>query len=56
MSHIKGRTQIVSENKMQRKIFGPKKHEVTGGWRIMHNQELHNWCLSPFFSDHFKEG
>jgi hypothetical protein len=25
-----------------RRIFGPKKDEVTGGWRKLHNEELHN--------------
>jgi hypothetical protein len=24
-----------------RRIFGPKRDEVTGGWRILHNEELH---------------
>jgi hypothetical protein len=24
------------------RIFGPKKDEVTGGWRKLHNEELHN--------------
>jgi hypothetical protein len=25
-----------------RRIFGPKRNEVTGGWRKLHNEELHN--------------
>jgi hypothetical protein len=25
-----------------RRIFGPKRDEVIGGWRILHNEELHN--------------
>jgi hypothetical protein len=25
-----------------RRIFGPKGHEVTGDWRGLHNEELHN--------------
>jgi hypothetical protein len=25
-----------------RKIFGPKREEVAGGWRRLHNEELHN--------------
>jgi hypothetical protein len=25
-----------------RKIFGRKEEEVVGGWRIQHNEELHN--------------
>jgi hypothetical protein len=27
---------------MLRKIFGPKRDEVTGGWEKLHNEELHN--------------
>jgi hypothetical protein len=29
------------------KIFGPKSEEVTGGWRKLHNEELHNLYSSP---------
>jgi hypothetical protein len=29
------------------KIFGPKRDEVTGEWRKLHNEELHNLYLSP---------
>jgi hypothetical protein len=25
-----------------RRMFGPKRDEVTGGWRKLHNEELHN--------------
>jgi hypothetical protein len=32
----------VFENGLLRRIFGPKKDEVTGGWRGLHNDELHN--------------
>ena len=32
----------VSENKVLRKIYGAKKDEVTGEWRRLHNEELHN--------------
>jgi hypothetical protein len=32
----------VFENRMLRRIFGPKRDEVTGGWRKLHNEELHN--------------
>jgi hypothetical protein len=34
------------ENRVLR-IFGPKKDGVTGGWRKLHNEELHNWYSSP---------
>jgi hypothetical protein len=30
-----------------RRIFGPKRDEVTGDWRKLHNEELHNLCSSP---------
>jgi hypothetical protein len=32
----------VFENRMLRRIFGPKRDEVTGEWRELHNGELHN--------------
>jgi hypothetical protein len=32
---------------MLRRIFGPKRDEVTGGWRKLHNEDLHNFCSSP---------
>jgi hypothetical protein len=32
----------VFENTVLRRIFGPDRGEVTGGWRKMHNEELHN--------------
>jgi hypothetical protein len=31
----------VSENRVLRRIFGPKRDEVTGSWRRLHNEELH---------------
>jgi hypothetical protein len=30
----------VFENRVLRRIFGPKRYEVRGEWRIMHNKEL----------------
>jgi hypothetical protein len=36
----------VFENRMLRRIFGPKRDEVIGGWRKLHNEELNNlYCL-----------
>jgi hypothetical protein len=32
----------VFENRELRRIFGPKRNEVTGGWRKLHNEELHD--------------
>jgi hypothetical protein len=37
----------VFENRVLRKIFGPKRDEVIGGWRKLHNDELHNLYCSP---------
>jgi hypothetical protein len=37
----------VFENRMIRRIFGPKREEVTGGWRKLHNEELHGLYSSP---------
>jgi hypothetical protein len=32
----------VFENMVLRKIFGPKREVVTGGWRKLHTEELHD--------------
>jgi hypothetical protein len=32
---------------MLRRIFGPKRAGVTGGWRELHNEELHDLYSSP---------
>jgi hypothetical protein len=37
----------VFENRVLRRVFGPKRDEVTEGWRKMHNEELHNLYSSP---------
>jgi hypothetical protein len=34
-------------NRVLRRIFGPKRDEVTGGWRKLHSDELHNLYSSP---------
>jgi hypothetical protein len=38
------------ENMMLRRISGPKRDEVMGGWRKLHTEELHN-----LYSDQVKE-
>jgi hypothetical protein len=38
---------ILFENRVLRRIFGPKRGEVTGDWRKLHNEELHNLYSSP---------
>jgi hypothetical protein len=37
----------VFENRVLRRIFGSKRDEVTGGWRKLHNEELHYLYSSP---------
>jgi hypothetical protein len=37
----------VFENRVLRRIFGPKRDGVTGGWRKLHNEDLHNLYSSP---------
>jgi hypothetical protein len=38
---------MVFENRVLSKIFGLKKDGVTGGWRNLHNKELHDMYSSP---------
>jgi len=35
------------ENMVLRRIFGPRRDEVTGEWRRVHNEELNDWYTSP---------
>jgi hypothetical protein len=37
----------VFQNRVLRRIFGPKRDEVTGEWRKLHNEELHILYFSP---------
>jgi hypothetical protein len=37
----------VFESGALRKVFGPKRDEVAGGWRKLHNEELHNLYSWP---------
>jgi hypothetical protein len=37
----------VFENRVLRKIFGPKRDEVTGEWRRLHSEELYDLYSSP---------
>jgi hypothetical protein len=37
----------VFENRVLRRIFGPKRDEVTGEWRKLHSEELHDLYSSP---------
>jgi hypothetical protein len=37
----------VVQNRVLRRIFGPKMREMAGGWRRLHNEEFHNLYASP---------
>jgi hypothetical protein len=37
----------VFENRVLKRIFGPRKDEVMGDWRKLHNEELHKSYSSP---------
>jgi hypothetical protein len=37
----------VFQNRVLRRIFGPKSDEVIGGWRKLHTEEFHNLYSSP---------
>jgi hypothetical protein len=41
------RRMSVAENRVLRRIFGPKRNEMTGDWRKLHNEELHNLYSLP---------
>jgi hypothetical protein len=34
-------------NRVLRRIFGPERDEIIGGWRKLHNEKLHNLCSLP---------
>jgi hypothetical protein len=38
----------IFENRVLRRIFGPKRDEVTGEWRKLHNEELNDLYSSPY--------
>ena len=38
---------MVFENRVLRRIFGPRRDEVTGEWRRLHNEELNDLYSSP---------
>jgi hypothetical protein len=42
-----GKWLRVFENRVLRRIFGPKRDEATGEWRILHNEELNDLYSSP---------
>jgi hypothetical protein len=38
----------VFDNRVLRRVFGPKREEVAGGWRSLHNEQFHNLYASPY--------
>jgi hypothetical protein len=44
----------VSENRVLRRTSGPRREEVAGDWRRLHNEELHNLYASPNISKTIK--
>jgi hypothetical protein len=40
----------VFQNRLPRKIFGPRRDEVTGEWRKLHNEEFHNLYTTSNFT------
>jgi hypothetical protein len=42
------------ENRVLRRVFGPKRNEVTGEWRKLHSEELHNLYSSPDITKQIK--
>jgi hypothetical protein len=44
------------ENRVLRRIFGPKREEVAGIWRKLHDYEFHNFCSSPSVTEVMKSG
>jgi hypothetical protein len=42
------RRMRVFENRVLRRVFGPKKDEVTGEWRKLHNEELRDLYSLPY--------
>ena len=41
------RRVMLLENRVLRRIFGPKRDEVTGEWRKLHNEKLNDLYCSP---------
>jgi len=37
----------VFENRVLRRVFGPKRGEITGEWRKLHKEELNDLYASP---------
>jgi len=47
LTRREGRELKLFENMVLRRIFGPRRDEVTGEWRRLHNEELNDLYSSP---------
>jgi hypothetical protein len=48
VAYIEGETQAeMFENRMLRRIFGPRRDDVTEDWRKLYNEELNGLYFSP---------
>jgi len=47
MTFMEERRVRVFENRVLRRIIGPRRDEVTGEWRKLHNEELNDFYSSP---------
>jgi hypothetical protein len=52
--HGKNRLKVF-QNRVLRRIFGPKRDEIIGGSKNLHNEKLHNLYSSPNINDQVKE-
>jgi hypothetical protein len=59
LCHVEGRIQAEGvPDRVLRGISGSEREEVTGDWRKLHSEELHNLYSSEntnYFDDHAKE-
>jgi hypothetical protein len=46
----------VFENRVLRRMFGPKRDELMGDWIKLHSEDLHNLYSSPDIIRHIKQG
>jgi hypothetical protein len=47
--------QGVFQNRVLRRIFGPKRDEIIGGWRKLHNEGLRNFYAKYNYNDQANE-
>jgi hypothetical protein len=50
VSYIEGHKLRVFENRLLRRKFGANGDEVTGGWRKLHKEDLHDFVLSAKYN------